>query len=220
MKSVDHPNFKRLQALQNCVGDEQFLVCGGRQIKAALDAGYPLLEIWVPEQASRSLACWEEMASKTCVVNPAQRAVAVAAEEEQRLNEAYVKKPRKVAKLAAAAALVKGKRKPNFSKAAEATSQRKASKQAAAAVISSSQERATAQSNKAAVPVKIFTQELLKKLHPVKRPDALAVAQISSLAPGFVRRDQILILEGINDPFHLGTILRCAEAFGLGRCSA
>ena len=65
VRSVDHPDFKRLQALRNCSGstEGQFLVYGGRQIKAALDAGYPLLEIWVPQQALRSLAWWQEMAS-------------------------------------------------------------------------------------------------------------------------------------------------------------
>eukprot|EP00746_Dinoflagellata_sp_MGD_P140433 gnl/MRDRNA2_/MRDRNA2_73690_c0_seq3.p1 gnl/MRDRNA2_/MRDRNA2_73690_c0~~gnl/MRDRNA2_/MRDRNA2_73690_c0_seq3.p1 ORF type:complete len:122 (+),score=26.81 gnl/MRDRNA2_/MRDRNA2_73690_c0_seq3:223-588(+) len=50
--SVDHPDFKRLQALQNWAGKAdrtQFLIKGGRQIKAALDAGFPLIEIWISE---------------------------------------------------------------------------------------------------------------------------------------------------------------------------
>ena len=54
VKSVDHCDFKRLWALRKWAGNtkhQQFLVRGGRQIEAALDAGYPLLEIWVPEQA-------------------------------------------------------------------------------------------------------------------------------------------------------------------------
>lgn len=60
----------------------------------------------------------------------------------------------------------------------------------------------------------MLTQELLKKLHQTKRPEALAVARIPSLAPGFLGRDQILMLEGVHELFTLGTILRCAEAFG------
>ena len=59
VKSVDHPDFQRLCALQNWAGKtkhQQFLVKGGRQIEAALRAGHPVLEIWVPEQATLSLA--------------------------------------------------------------------------------------------------------------------------------------------------------------------
>ena len=65
------------------------------------------------------------------------------------------------------------------------------------------------------VTVKIFTQELLKKLDPTKQPDALAVAKIPGLAPGFRGRGRNLILEEVHDSSNLGTILRCAEAFGI-----
>ena len=65
------------------------------------------------------------------------------------------------------------------------------------------------------VPVKIFTQELLRKLHPAKQPDALAVAKISGLAPVALGKSPTLILEEVHDSFNLGTILRCAEAFGI-----
>merc|ERR1712193_70362 len=67
----------------------------------------------------------------------------------------------------------------------------------------------------ATVPVKTFTQKSLKKLHPTRQPDALAVAKLPSLAPGCLGRDRILILEEIRDSFNLGKILRCAEAFGI-----
>lgn len=60
-----------------------------------------------------------------------------------------------------------------------------------------------------------MTQDLLKMLHPVKKPDVLAVAKIRSLIPSFLGRDQNLILEKIQDSFNFGTILRCAEAFGI-----
>ena len=59
VQSVDHHDFKRLWALQNWVwkGEKQHcLVHGGRQIKAALDAEYPLLEVWVAEQVLQNLA--------------------------------------------------------------------------------------------------------------------------------------------------------------------
>ena len=59
MESVNHHDFKRLCALQNWVWEsekQQFLVHGGREIKAALDAEYPILEIWVAEQAVQNLA--------------------------------------------------------------------------------------------------------------------------------------------------------------------
>ena len=99
LKSVDHPDFKRLWALRNWAGKtshQQFLVQGGRQIEAALDAGYPLLEIWVPERAAWSVAWWEERMSTTCVE-------IVAAEKEHKLDNAEVKKQSEGAKLTAAA---------------------------------------------------------------------------------------------------------------------
>ena len=65
------------------------------------------------------------------------------------------------------------------------------------------------------VTMKIFTQELLKKLDPTKQPDALAVAKIPGLAPGFRGRGRNLILEEVHDSSNLGTILRCAEAFAI-----
>ena len=51
-ESVDRHDFKRQWAFQNWVWkaeNQQFLVHGGREIKAALDAEYPLLEVWVAE---------------------------------------------------------------------------------------------------------------------------------------------------------------------------
>ena len=65
----------------------------------------------------------------------------------------------------------------------------------------------------AAAPVKIFTQEIQKKLHSTKQLEALLVMKISTSTAGFLGRGQILILEEIHDAFNLGTILRCAEAF-------
>merc|ERR1712216_516433 len=43
----------------------------------------------------------------------------------------------------------------------------------------------------------------------------MAMAKNPSSPPGFFGKDQILILEEVHDPCNLGTILRCAEAFGI-----
>ena len=102
------------------------LVQGGTQIIAALDAGYPLLEIWVPEQAAWSVSWWEERTSTRCVAD-AKRAAVVAGEDR-----GEVKKRKNVAKLAeAAAAAALDKREPDAPKSKRP---RKASEQAGAAV--------------------------------------------------------------------------------------
>ena len=80
VSSVYHPDFKRLEAIENLEREtehQHFLVKGGRDIEAALDAGYLVLEIWVPEKAVQSLAWWEERTSSTYVVNAAKRAAAM-----------------------------------------------------------------------------------------------------------------------------------------------
>ena len=60
----------------------------------------------------------------------------------------------------------------------------------------------------AAAPVKIFTQEIQKKLHSTKQLEALVVMKISTSTAGFLGRGHILIFEEIHDAFNLGTILR------------
>jgi len=134
VQRVDDPEFKRLWALQDWTGkakQQQFLIDGSRQIKAALDAGSPLVEIWVDERSAWNLAWWEERTSS------------------------------------------------------------------------------------AGLHVNIFTQKLLKKLHLTQQPDALAVANFPSLPPRSLAMGRMLILDEIHESFHLGTILRSAEAFGI-----
>lgn len=65
------------------------------------------------------------------------------------------------------------------------------------------------------MPVNIVSQEMLKKLNPMRQPDTLVVQEIRGLAPSFLGADRILILEEIHEPANLGTVLRCAEAFAI-----
>uniref|UniRef100_A0A7S2TK57 tRNA/rRNA methyltransferase SpoU type domain-containing protein n=1 Tax=Lotharella oceanica TaxID=641309 RepID=A0A7S2TK57_9EUKA len=137
--SIKHPLFRRLRSIQTGVGKAQegaFLIEGETQILAALDAGYPLAEIWM---------------------------------------------------------------------AADAVSSRIASK------LGSSQNGST-------VATIMLTQGLMKKLFPSgKCPDAVGVATtpILSLESVGLGNSKSLILEDIQDPGNLGTMLRCAEAFGV-----
>jgi len=103
--------------------------------------------------------------------------------------------------------------------AVEAKERGKAAKRAAHAITKEEREhdaqdsRAQRKCTKwgAAVPVRIFTQELLKK----PQPEALAVVKIPRAPLEFGGKKLILILEEMYDYFNLGPILRCAEAFGI-----
>ena len=113
VKSIDHPDFKRLWALQNLLGNTKhqgFLIHGGRPIKAALDAGYALLEIWVPDSEWRT--------SSKFALNEGNRADVVAV-QKQKLDKALTKTQMKTATLEAAAVAL-GEHTPHAAKAAAA----------------------------------------------------------------------------------------------------
>merc|ERR1711985_72879 len=89
----------------------------------------------------------------------------------------------------------------------EPKKRREAPKQAVAAPTEDQQQNHAAQLKKqrkstkwaSTVPVCVFTQDLLKKLHQSRQPDALAVPKILSTPPGLCEMHRTLILEEVQN---------------------